>query len=78
MTEPSNQPDVTLSSEGAPWVTSSWDTADWAGALVSHNNWTGVGVLGRVGAPRFTARVLNCQLALTGFDVLYESGSIFG
>lgn len=78
LTPPSNQPDVTFSSLGAVWNLADWDTADWAGNVQSHNNWSGVGVIGRVGGPRLVALIKNCEFSLTGWDVLYESGSIFG
>jgi hypothetical protein len=78
MTEPTNQPDITYSAQGADWDLADWDTSDWAGSLRSRNNWTGVGEIGRVGAPRLTALISNCEFTLTGWDVLFESGSIFG
>lgn len=78
-TAPTNQPDVTVGSgSGASWDTGTWDVDGWAGSPANWNNWSGVGRLGRVGAPRLVALVSNCTLALTGWDVLYESGSVFG
>ena len=78
-TAPTNQPDVTLGGgSGALWDTGTWNVDGWAGSLSSWNNWSGVGRLGRVGAPRLVALVSNCTLALTGWDVLYENGSVFG
>jgi hypothetical protein len=50
----------------------------WVGGNRNWNNWTGVGTLGRVGAVRLTAQVSNCTFAITGFDILYEEGSVFG
>ena len=78
MTPPTNQPDVTFSIAGADWDTADWDVADWAGTVQSHNNWSGVGVIGRVGGPRLVALIKDCSFSLTGWDVLYESGSSFG
>lgn len=78
MSLPSNQPDVTFADPGATWDIATWDVDFWASAVMSHNNWSGVGDLGRVGAPRLTALVRDCQFALTGWDVLYEAGSVFG
>lgn len=78
MSPPTNQPDVTFSTEGAEWDIAPWDTSDWGGTIKIRNNWSGVGVLGRVGAARLVALVSNCEFSLTGFDVLFESGSIFG
>ncbi|MER8619170.1 hypothetical protein NKG99_20420 [Mesorhizobium sp. M1409] len=77
--DPLNQPDVTLG--GGPagtWELATWDVDSWGGALVGHNNWSGVGVIGRVGAPRLVALISNCEFALTGWDVIYEPGSLFG
>jgi len=79
MTAPTNQPDVTIGSgSGALWDTATWDVDAWAGSATSWNNWSGVGRIGRVGAPRLVALVSNCSLTLTGWDVLFESGSVFG
>ena len=78
MSAPSNQPDVTFSLPGADWDTAVWDVADWAGTIRSHNNWSGVGVIGRVGGPRLVALIKDCHFSLTGWDVEFETGSIFG
>jgi hypothetical protein len=78
LSAPTNQPDVTFSSQGAVWDLATWDVDGWGGALTGHNDWSGVGVIGRVGAPRLTALILNCSFAVGGWDVLYEQGSIFG
>jgi hypothetical protein len=78
MSAPTNQPDVTFSLPGADWDTATWDVADWAGTVRSHNNWSGVGVIGRVGGPRLVALIRDCHFSLTGWDVEYETGSIFG
>jgi hypothetical protein len=78
-TAPTNQPDVTSAGAlGASWDTASWDTASWGGTPVMWINWQGVSGLGRVGAPRMTAYIVNCSFALSGWDVLYETGSVFG
>lgn len=78
MSAPSNQPDVTFADTGATWDLATWDVDFWAGAVGSKNNWSGVGDIGRVGAPRLTALILDCQFSLTGWDVLFEGGSVFG
>jgi len=78
MTPPSNQPDITFADAGAAWDEATWDVDSWAGGVVNHMNWSGVGILGHVGAPRLVALVNNAEFAITGFDVLYETGSIFG
>ena len=75
---PTNQPDVTEALDGSFWDVADWDTATWAGAVRVQSNWSGVAAIGRVGAPRLTALVLNAEFVLTGWDVLYESGSVFG
>ena len=74
-----NQPEISESAEtAASWDTASWDTSDWQAGTRNWANWTGVGALGRVGAVRLSAQVSNCTFAVTGFDVLFEEGSVFG
>jgi hypothetical protein len=47
--------------------------------VATHTNWTGVGPpIASVGGPRMTALILDCSFSLTGWDVLFEAGSIFG
>ncbi len=75
---PTNQPDVTFADSGADWDTADWDTASWSGELSQHNNWQGVAAKGFVAAPRTLAAIDNAEFALSGWDVLYETGSIFG
>jgi hypothetical protein len=84
-TPPVNQPDVTTTAElGAAWDTTPWDEEPvtegqlWSGQQKNWNNWQGVAALGRVGAPRLVANVINCRFAIAGFDVLYEGGSVLG
>jgi hypothetical protein len=84
-----NQPEIT----GSDPSQATWDTATWGGTgpggveLVGDSwvsgsrnwmNWTGVGGLGRVGAVRLSAAVANCTFVVTGWDVIYEEGSVFG
>jgi hypothetical protein len=78
MTPPNNQPDVTFADAGAEWDLAPWDTSSWGGDASTHNNWSGVGVIGHVGAPRLVALISNAEFALNGWDVLFETGSIFG
>jgi hypothetical protein len=74
-----NQPEISESAEtAASWDTATWDTSDWQAGTRNWANWTGVGALGRVGAVRLSAQVSNCTFAVTGFDVLFEEGSVFG
>jgi hypothetical protein len=77
-TPPVNQPDATTADLGATWDLAVWDVDYWAGKQRVWNNWQGVAALGRVGAPRLVADILNCQFAIAGFDVLYETGGVFG
>lgn len=77
-TPPLNQPDVTFTGAGTEWDGGSWDTADWAAGAVMQSNWSGTAAFGTVGAPRLTAAVLNCDFAVAGFDVIYETGSVMG
>lgn len=78
MSPPTNQPDVTFTDLGASWDEATWDDDSWVSNVVTHNNWTGVGVIGHVAGPRLVALVSNAEFALSGFDVLYETGSVFG
>jgi len=74
-----NQPEISETEEGtAAWDFAVWDVDDWVGGSRNWGNWTGVAGLGRVGAVRLSAYVSNCSFAVTGFDVLYEEGSVFG
>jgi len=83
---PTNTPDLTEAADGATWDEASWDDPAtpedegeyWAGGARMWNNWQGVAAIGRVGAPRLTADILNCKFAIAGFDVLYEQGGLFG
>jgi len=76
---PLNQPEITVGSLGdATWDIAPWDTSDWVTASRAYNNWTGIAALGRVGAVRLTCAVQDCTFAVTGFDVLFEQGSVFG
>lgn len=74
-TPPVNQPDVSIGEVDAMWDTATWDVDYWAQDMRPNNNWQGVAALGRVGAPRLTAAILNCSFSVAGFDVLYEAGA---
>jgi hypothetical protein len=77
MTLPRNQPDQTTTlAPGASWNTATWNVDSWAGGLNLYSNWQGVAAMGRVGAPRLMADILNCSFAVSGFDVIYD-GSVF-
>ena len=86
MTPPNNQPDVTFADSGATWDLATWaidqdtppDGAFWAQGVASRNNWSGVAADGRVAGPRLVALVLDCEFSLTGWDVMFESGSALG
>lgn len=77
-TPPNNQPDVTFATQGATWDLATWDVDSWQSVIMNRNNWSGVGAIGRVGGPRLTALVVDCNFSLTGWDVLFEGGSLFG
>lgn len=82
--EAANKPDPTEAGEGAEWDVSPWDEEEdtegvlWATGVKSWNNWQGVAAIGRVGAPRVAVKILNCSFAITGIDVLFETGNVFG
>ena len=78
MSPPANQPDVTDAQSGAIWDVAAWNEEFWAHANQTRNNWSGVGAIGRVGGVRLSAAVLNCEFSVAGFDVIYETGSLFG
>jgi hypothetical protein len=77
-TPPQNQPDLTFSTSGAEWDTASWDTSDWAPPSTMIGKWSGVGRMGNVGAVRIQALISGCEFAISGADVLYETGSVMG
>jgi hypothetical protein len=77
-THPVNQPDVTAAGEGSAWDLATWDEDAWVRGSKSWNNWQGVAAIGRVGAPRVAVKILNCSFAITGIDVLFETGNVFG
>jgi len=78
MSDPLNQPDVTLGAPGATWDVATWDVDGWAQDVTTKNNWSGVSAIGRVGAPRLVALISNCKFSLTGWDVLFEQGAALG
>lgn len=78
LSPPTNQPDVTFADTGATWDLATWDVDAWAAGVDVHTNWSGVARLGSVGAPRTLASIQNAEFALSGWDVLFETGSIFG
>lgn len=78
LTSPTNQPDVTTSDQGSTWDLATWDVDSWASGMVTFTNWQGVSAIGGVAGPRLVALLQNADLALTGWDVLFETGSIFG
>jgi hypothetical protein len=79
LTDVTNWPEISdVVVGGAAWDVAEWDKADWVGGNKNYGNWTGVGSLGRVGAVRLSAQIANCTFAVTGFDILYEEGSVFG
>lgn len=75
---PLNQPDVSFSQAGADWETGTWDEDFWAGGDIVVSNWNGVASAGNVGAPRLVAFISNCHFGVSGFDVIFEQGSIMG
>jgi hypothetical protein len=75
---PTNQPDVTFATPGGRWDIADWDVDFWAAGKQQWIQWQGCAGLGRVGAPRLVASLSGCDLELTGFDVIYEKGSILG
>jgi hypothetical protein len=77
-TPPANQPDLTFTTAGASWDTADWDTSDWAPPSTMIGQWSGVGRKGSVGAVRLQALIAGCDFALSGADVLYETGSALG
>jgi hypothetical protein len=73
--QPEANPGIAL---GADWDLADWDVASWAVRERTRTNYSGTGRLGNTGAVRLTASVFNCNFAVTGFDVMWEAGSIFG
>jgi hypothetical protein len=76
---PINQPDISFGLPGAEWDLATWDEDYWAGDDArAVKLWNGVSAIGRVGAPRLQANLMNCQLAVNGWDVLFEAGAAVG
>lgn len=75
---PFNWPEVSLANVGATWDVATWDVDYWALGPEARNLWTGVAVLGRVGAPRLRVSIQECVFSIAGFDVLYEIGAAVG
>jgi hypothetical protein len=76
LTPPTNEPDVSLTEEGAAWDEADWDEDYWALGAQPVTLWNGCAGLGQVGAPRLTALILNSKFSITGFDVIYEPGAV--
>jgi hypothetical protein len=74
-TPPQMQPDVSFGTVGSTWDVADWDVADWTQGGRPVALWNGIGRLGRVGAPRLTALIKDCEFAITGFDVVFEPGA---
>jgi hypothetical protein len=72
------QPDVSVGALGALWDEATWDVDYWENAERVWTNWQGVKPIGTVGAPRVSAAVKDCNFAIAGWDVLFETGSVFG
>ena len=77
-TPPENQPDVSFSQVGAFWDTGTWDDDYWAQGELVINQWNGVAAAGNKAAPRLAAQILGCTFSVSGFDVMFERGSILG
>jgi hypothetical protein len=73
-----NQPDASFAQAGGVWDVAIWDVDYWATGTRAVRLWNGVKGLGRVGAPRLTALIKDCQFSVTGWDVIYEAGSALG
>lgn len=78
MTLPFNQPDVTTADASSLWDIATWDEDFWSASVVSRSTWQGVGKIGRVGAPRVRAAIVNCTFAIAGVDVEHEIGGPVG
>jgi hypothetical protein len=77
--EPNNQPDVTFAEPGAIWDEAPWNDSFWAsGEDRAVKLWNGVAAIGRVGGPRLTALIDGCNFAVSGFDVIFETGAVLG
>jgi hypothetical protein len=83
--QPINTPEVSITGAPAPeWNVARWDEDDgddgwyWLQPSLRRAGWSGVGTLGTVGAVRLTAPISFCDFAISGFDVIYEPGSLWG
>ena len=75
-TTPLNRPEATEGDPDAIWDFATWDVNYWATTPTQMQSWQGVANIGRVGAPRIRVSVVDCRYALTGLDVIYETGSV--
>lgn len=69
-----NIPDTSGVLSGSLWNAAKWNVALWAPGKLARIIWNGVASSGTYGAVRVTADVNNCYFALTGVDVLFETG----
>jgi hypothetical protein len=73
---PTNRPDPAEVNTAALWNTATWDVDGWAVDAVPRQVWQGVVGLGRVGAPRIRASFTGSTFAITGADLIYETGGL--
>lgn len=72
--QPVSQPEISYGPQGSDWDTATWDSATWDTGTRALAFWTGASALGRIGAARLMCSLMNCQLEITGIDVLFEEG----
>ena len=78
ITPPANQPDIATVRTGAKWNATKWDVSAWAPGPITVAFWSGVSASGRVAAPRMSVAITNCSFAISGIDIIYETGSVMG
>lgn len=62
---------------GEAWDVAEWDAADWESQNIATADWLGVEGFGRAIALKYKANFINCEVALSATNVLYQLGGIF-
>jgi hypothetical protein len=69
-----NIPDITELVGSSLWDVAHWNTAMWSPGEKAMKVWNGVPSSGISGSVRVSASIYNCAFAITGWDVLFETG----
>jgi hypothetical protein len=73
---PTQEPELTWSVEGAEWDDGIWDEASWGGGINPVSRWITVSGIGIVGAPRIQVSTSSVTLSIASTDISFEVGGI--